>query len=587
MPDMSTIATPARGREAQPQASGAVASGGASAAGARGREAVRGMSYEDGAAALAPDGAIAAANRPDERRSRLPVGEDDPFDDGGVKVALTNRRFVGESKLAEVMAGKSVVRRGAAGGHVRKLQAALEDLGHQLPAKHADAAFGGETETGVKRFQEVEVEGAHSVGVVDQPTMQRLDVRTPQGSEMRHGWREADVDGRRPKRADKETPHLEMLNPRFQGDSVLALLLTGTGAITSGTKRPHVWKIQEALKDLGFGLKGAEPGTFDAATRAGVRAFQEAYNVLKKAPTGEDTSGFKEDGVVGGSTMAALDVYAPRTVPVGGLAPAEGDAKRPKYEKLFEDGRLDVTIALGQDAGATSHVIDRSLAGKYLVQEMGFKKEPQRPSLPSELNMVGFNPDDVGENDTQVFAKQFIAKTTGKNVEVKVKLLAPNAKATNGERIRDKFRESLETDDVTMYSGHARAGTGPDFDPTTSSAGNYKMGPGYDAGYNAGLAKTDNQLDKTKFSDKEQLWMFSACQSQNYKPHMDKTLAKQDAPVRESKSIIYTSKDVDGQAGIFGTLAVLRGLIAEESNATIADLLDVSQRTPLARITPG
>lgn len=485
------------------------------------------------------------------------------------------------------MAGKSVVRRGAAGGHVRKLQAALEDLGHQLPAKHADASFGGETEAGVTSFQEGEVTGAHRPGVVDQPTLQRLDVRTPQGSEPRHGWREADVDGRRPTREDKDTPHLDMLNPRFQGDSVLAVVLSGTGAITGGTKRPHIWKIQEALKDLGFALKGAEPGTFDAATRAAVSAFQEAYNVKSKAPKGEDTAGFKEVGVVGGATMAALDVYAPRKVPVGGLPSSERDADRPKYERLFEDGRLEVTIALGQDAGPTSHIIDRTLAARYLVGEMGFEKAPQRPSIFAELNLVGYDPAAAGELDTQVFTKQFLSKTTGKRVEVKVKLLAPNAEAANGERVRDKFREAIEKDDVTMYSGHARAGSGPDFDPTTSSAGNYKMGLGYDAGYNAGLAKTENQLDKTTLTDKEQLWVFSACQSQNYKPHLDKKLAKQDADVRKSKTIIYTSKDVPGQSGVFGTLAVLRGLIAEESHATLGDLLDVSQRTSLARIEPG
>ena len=162
------------------------------------RAALGGMGYGAAVQMLEPGGALEQSRRP-EQRSGLPRGEENPFDAPGPKLELSNKRFAGDSKLAEVIAGKTTVKAGASGPHVRKLQAAVEDLGHALPDKHADGKFGGETADGVRHFQEAEVDGTPATGEVDQPTMQRLDVVTPSASDMRHEWRETDVEGRREK----------------------------------------------------------------------------------------------------------------------------------------------------------------------------------------------------------------------------------------------------------------------------------------------------------------------------------------------------------------------------------------------------
>src|SRR6185369_2333061 len=92
-----------------------------------------------------------------------------------------------------------------------------------------------------------------------------------------------------------------------------------------------------------------------------------------------------------------------------------------------------------------------------------------------------------------------------------------------------KYEQGLIKSDMVMYMGHARYGTGPDFDPKESTAGNYVIGvnsqahkdgkaiPGYDAHMNEILKDTPNSLEKTQFDkDRYQLMAFYACKTVNY-----------------------------------------------------------------------
>jgi hypothetical protein len=96
---------------------------------------------------------------------------------------LNSPRFAGDPILEEVFDGERVLRPGAKGEHVRKIQSALIDAGFPLPKFGADADYGSETKTAVENFQRStglipsEVDGR-----VGEITLSRLDSRFPRAT---------------------------------------------------------------------------------------------------------------------------------------------------------------------------------------------------------------------------------------------------------------------------------------------------------------------------------------------------------------------------------------------------------------------
>lgn len=492
---------------------------------------------------------------------------------------LQNPRFAGDPQLEAIYAGKGTLKKGARGPHVRKVQAALEDLGYLLEKYHKDASFGKETQGGVEAFQGAETLASPTPGVVDQATMQRFDQRTPHAPQAAHEFREAELNGFKEGEAPQKQTRLT--NPRFVGDPVLEMLCSGIGSLDSGAGRPHIWKIQMALRDLNF--KVSPNGSYLADTRAAVNAFQEAYNVPVQAREGADTMGENQKGKVGGATMAALDAYAPKNVPEE-QPPAEKHAgQRPNYEELFKDGKFEITIALGYDDNSKVHIPKRRQAISYLQDEMDFKLTDPRVASKDEIAAAGLAPDQI-DRDLLYFTKDFFSQTVKRNVSAVVKLLCPNEDGSNGAAMLEKYKTALENDDAVLYTGHARAGTGPDFDPHDSTAGNYVMGKGYSAEYNKEIAGAENQLDKTKFKKDYQLLQLWGCTTENYQPHLKKHLGKKGQNVLNNKDIVLTSHPVLSQRGVFGVLSFLRGILAEQSAQTLQDMMNMSERGPTANM---
>jgi hypothetical protein len=183
------------------------------------------------------------------------------------------------------------------------------------------------------------------------------------------------------------------------------------------------------------------------------------------------------------------------------------------------------------------------------------------------------------------FTRKMVSKTAGKEVAVTVKLLSAKDDGSDGAAIRDRFKGALENDDVVMYTGHARAGTGPDFDPHDKTGGNYVMGKGKNAKYNKEIDGVLNQLDKTNFTDKKQVYLFWGCTTEHDDQHLDKKLGKSgDAGGRrDTKDITVSNQPVYSARGLIGTLAFLRGMLAETDGATLKSLLDASMRTDIAK----
>ncbi|GMV42460.1 MAG: hypothetical protein AMXMBFR64_41760 [Myxococcales bacterium] len=543
------------------------------------KQSVRGMGYADGAAALAPAPAT-FDDAPDGQVSKdaggalscpvptVTTGAATPLG------TLVNRRFVGDPVLEKVAKGKATLQKGSKGPAVSKLQAALESLAIPMPKPSLDNDFGKNTKGAVEVFQTTESIAGAKAGVLDQATLSRLDVKTPHADADVHVWREAESEDL----AGTQVTHKALSNPRFKGDPVLEMVASGMGAITAGKVGGYVWKIQRSLKDLGF--KAGTDGTYSKETKAAVATFQEAFNVPLGPKAGQQTmtEPKEEKGSVNGSTMAALDAYSPTNVPTEtvpeGLTPIGG----PNYAKLFEDGRFDATVALGYDEGG-AHVAKLGTTVSVLKDELGMAMVDPRTAKPDEIAAAGLK-DATLDREIVYFTKKFHSTAVNKDVQVVLKLIAARSDGSNGAERMEKFKGAMASDDYVGYTGHARAGTGPDFDDKHDSAGNYVMGKGYNAEYNKAVAGAPNQLEATDFKDKAQVIQFWGCTTDHYQKHLDAKMGKRGTKgsVQDSKDIVTTTKPVFTARGVYGMLAMVRGLLAEADGATLKDMMDISQR---------
>ncbi len=296
---------------------------------------------------------------------------------------------------------------------------------------------------------------------------------------------------------------------RFSGVTPLDEVAAGSRTLNTGSTGDGVRRVQQALIDMGY----ANPdtltmGTYDAETARGVRRFQQDV-------------GLGIDGRVGSETLGALAATAP--------PPGQVLETSPEYRRLFADGRLDVTIALGFDEGFTDN------GGTH---HPGAHHESERQVLEG-LRARGFravSAADIGrmsaadrqrlrlqDADLDPNARYFIKDDgRGGSDDVVVRLITPSV---GGAEARASFERAIQQDEVVIYSGHARYGTGPDFDhKTQSGAGNFVIdGHGnrtHDfapAGLRATLGR-ESRSDLRGLTQRPdyQLLVFNACSTEEY-----------------------------------------------------------------------
>ena len=283
------------------------------------------------------------------------------------------------------------------------------------------------------------------------------------------------------------------LHERFVGNGSLERLHTAEGATLAKGDRDAVGRVQQALSDMGFSLPFHGVDKLNGGeTEAAVSRFQE-------------TAGLEPTGVVDQDTLHELCRRAP--------AAGKRQDKTVDYGKLLADHKLEITVAFGYDKP------NRALAGEgdeFLAwaAQKGFE-EKKREGTTIFLHKPHTFMEDVGD----VYPLEH-------DVTVILKVILPGAGAANA------YGNALANDEVVVYSGHARGGSGPDFDPSDSGQEHFVMGAnteghrkGQYKGPNhhapAGLAGRENRLEKMSKagdfkSDKYQVWMFNACTSLNY-----------------------------------------------------------------------
>jgi hypothetical protein len=308
------------------------------------------------------------------------------------------------------------------------------------------------------------------------------------------------------------------------------------GTLAKGAKGPEVKAAQEKLLKAGYDLPrfGAD-GDFGDEMKTAVKQFQTDN---KQAPTGE----------LDAATMAKLD-----------KAPAASNVQFPEYGEMFKDGVMQTTLGLGFDEDGNDVGLRRDLVAG--LGERGFEKLDVKNLSDADLKKKGFDPATI-DRDATYFTKPF--QHDGKEVKALVKLVdkdTPNAK--------DKFSEGMKKDDLILYSGHGRMGSGPDFDHANSDKGNYVIGAPSEKGHYKLGANDVGKEGAT--SNNYQLMFFDACNTNKYLDDLRSRPKNKDAG---NLDVVASTRELPWSTSKSDVLGMLDGVMGGKSIQDIKGGLD-------------
>jgi peptidoglycan hydrolase-like protein with peptidoglycan-binding domain len=284
---------------------------------------------------------------------------------------------------------------------------------------------------------------------------------------------------------------------RFAGNSELQDVAQGRRTLELGARGDSVRLVQQALLDVGaLPEDHGVTGHYDQATADAVRRFQRE-------------TGVGVDGNIGADTLSALSAAAP---PAG-----QRIDRSAEYDRLYADGRLDVTMAVGFDEGRAHEGTERGILSGLRAQ--GYTAlDPSRMSQ-AERDRYGLTADRYDPN-ARYFARTHHDDRLNRDVTTVVRMITPG---TDGARARASFEQAMRQDEVVMYNGHARYGTGPDFDVNTSGRGNYVIDEHGNrrhetppAGLRSAIRGRGTDLSSTSQRPDYQVLIFNGCNTEEY-----------------------------------------------------------------------
>lgn len=306
-----------------------------------------------------------------------------------------------------------------------------------------------------------------------------------------------------------------------------ALRTPGVGpALERGAKGAEVKAAQDLLIALGYstGEKGAD-SDFGGSTFNAVKLFQS-------------DNGLPVTGILDATTLAKLKAAKPVT---------------PEYGEMFKDGILQTTYGIGFDEAGWGTIATQEVVTGLIGR--GFHQLDA-----TELAAKGLPADGV------FYVKTF--KYQGKDVEARVRFV--NETSANPKA---QFATGMKNDDLIIYGGHGRRGSGPDFDADKSPAGNFVVGPPYEEGhYTLGA----NDLDKPNaLSSGYQLMFFNGC---NTKLYADDFRSRASKKGDKTLDLVLTSTELYWSETASNTLIFLDGVMAGKSMKAIKDDLEANNQ---------
>jgi peptidoglycan hydrolase-like protein with peptidoglycan-binding domain len=288
-------------------------------------------------------------------------------------------------------------------------------------------------------------------------------------------------------------------------DPALRDVASGKMELAKSAKGTPTQKMQEALQTAGYKLpKYGADGKFGDETVKALKKFQTDHCL-------------KDTGRLDKQTMEQLSIAS---------------TNFPEYGKLFADGKLNTTIAVGYDEkkddgsdGSDKKATQEVISGltKRGYSQLDPDKAATDKSMAAQFKAAGIDPADAKADKAQYFTKTF--KYNGKDVTSVVKLITADT-----PQAKEQFAKAMGGSEMVIYSGHGRYGSGPDFDGVNSPKGNYVIGKPYEKGHVA-LNNGPTDLQKTAMTKDYQLMLFDGCTTNHYVDDLRK------APGKDSKNL--------------------------------------------------
>ncbi len=273
---------------------------------------------------------------------------------------------------------------------------------------------------------------------------------------------------------------------RFLGESTLDAVAKGERVLAPGDSGEAVRRIQTALRDSGYPVRGAESaGMFADDTTRALADLQADHRLPRR-------------GVVDHQTLAVLDRVAP--------PPGQERLLFPDYGRLADDGVLEATVGVGFDESGAGHGQISAEVVRQLEARGLRKLEPGQP-VPAALQGR------LAPGATYYAGPWQVA---GQDVTALVRLVTPSS-----EHPKRLFVEGFDRSGLTFYAGHARNGTGPDFGPLLGSEEHLVLRtdptPALGAADGSaprlaqGLAGRTPELASLSFAERYRLAIFQGC----------------------------------------------------------------------------
>ncbi|GAA6184697.1 DUF4157 domain-containing protein [Aliiglaciecola sp. NS0011-25] len=258
------------------------------------------------------------------------------------------------------------------------------------------------------------------------------------------------------KPSEQNSPLVVLNNPRFANDPQLTKIANGQiEALSSQQNGIHgaVSKVQRALDDMGFDLPlHRVDGSYGDETRLAISQFRSRY-------LSDDLDKCDKDAII------LLDQVAP--------AVDQRHEHVFDYSRLLADSRLDVTVAFGH-AGVNTSFVDIDNKRKDSGEDSGTASARIfRDWLTARgfaLALLGINSDEFWALRTPIRFPKSDGSFETRDIRVWVHLIEPGVGAASA------FGAGLSSSEITLYNGHARYGSGPDFDEKASPLENFRIG---------------------------------------------------------------------------------------------------------------
>lgn len=347
-----------------------------------------------------------------------------------------------------------------------------------------------------------------------------------------------------------ENDPVTLSNPRFVGEPRLEQIARGGPPLSAKDNGRTVKTVQQALIDLGFELVQHErDGDYGAETSAAISSFRTRRSI--------------PGDLLSARALGELDRTAPK--------PGKQEEHYFDYERLFADGYLDVTLAVGFDEnGAHTGMIAEA---RTWMAARGFQGLPVEEGKPEEFRL----------RRNVTYPTRGGDRTT-REIIVRVKLVPP------GPGAKGQYAQGLKDSEIAIYNGHARRGIGPDFDKDKSATENFVIG--INSGlHTAGRAVSPTKVEQSHYvvdkkndleemtksgafdKEKYRIWLFEACTTIAYFDELRGGLLPEKMD-RTNLDLMGTRLPAPLITEMASSLAMLDGILGAKTIEAIAASMD-------------